>query len=159
MTGKPRSLLFSLVVIVIFALCFSTYMVKANSAGEDQQIKQVINQYFKARYNSFKTLQLGDFSTLTINTSQDSEMQKEFDKLDLEIYHADVFQLRYQSYQYYLDFRNIDIDPTTGKATVDMIEGCDVVFEISAPSISKMRNQKHTLHLQKENGGMENYSR
>jgi hypothetical protein len=95
---------------------------------------------------------LGDFNALTTKPSTNDEIQKEFEKLDLEIYHASVFQLRYQSYQYYLEFRNIEIDPSTNAAKAEVIEDCDVVFEISAPSVSKMRDQQHLISLQKEDG-------
>ncbi len=79
-------------------------------------------------------------------------MQKEFDKLDLEVYKASVFQLKYQSYQYFLDFTDIKIDSSINTATVGLTEGCDIVFEVSSPSVSQMRGQKHIIQLQKESG-------
>jgi hypothetical protein len=77
-------------------------------------------------------------------------MQKEFDKLNLEIIHARRFQLNYLNYKFYLDFINIRIDPVTKSSVVNVTEGRDVIFEISSPVTSKFRNIQHTISLQKE---------
>ena len=156
--NKGKSYIHILSLLLIFiCLCFEPIIVKANSTVsidsiEEQQIYSVINTYFDIRYQSLKNLKLNDFSSLIINSRDDSDMQKELDKLSLDVYHASIFHLRYQDYKYYLDVDNIKIDPTTNTALVDVIEGCDVVFEISAPTVSKIRNINHIISLQKVNG-------
>ncbi len=141
--------------MAIFAVYSSTYIAKANAAGvtqkEDyQQIKEVITKYFDTRYKSFQSFNLGDFSGLTKNNP---EMQKEIDKMNLQLFHASTFHLRYQNYHILLDFGNIIINQLAEMASVNIVEGSDVVFE-NAPSkqpTSKMRNQTHLIGLQKEN--------
>ena len=85
--------------------------------------------------------------------------RSEFDKLEIELNHAKFYHLRYLQYEYFLDFKDISIDLFDEMATVSVLEGHDVEFEISReiskaePVISKMRNLLHSIELRKENGG------
>lgn len=142
---------------IIIGLNFQAFNVSAASSGtsdnvDKQQIENTINNYFEARYQSFKNLKLNNFDMMIANVSQNKDMQQELDKLDLEVYHASVFQLGYRDYKYYLNFDDITIDFTNETAKAAVIEGSDVVFEISAPLVSNMRNMNHAINLEKENG-------
>jgi hypothetical protein len=136
----------------LFSLSIKANAFLSNETIDTQQIKKIIDSYFDARGKSFNNLKLEDFDALIFASTSNSVMQTELEKLDLEIYHADLFQLRYQTYKYYLDFESIEFNLTTDIATINIIEGRDVVFEISAPTISKFRNVHHTILLKKENG-------
>lgn len=67
-----------------------------------------------------------------------------------------MYHLRYLEYEYYLDFEDISIDLVNHEAIVSVIEGHDVIFEISKeisksdPTVSSMRNLQHTVVLRKE---------
>lgn len=157
MNRKYKFLLVLLAAITIVGLCFSTYIVKAKFPGtakseDEQQIKKVINQYFETRYVAHKRLQLDSFDMMIADQSANSEMQKEIDKINLEIYHATVFQLQYQSYQFFLDYGKVEIDSKSNTASVELIEGSDVVYQTFAPTVSEMRNMQHSILLKKENG-------
>lgn len=154
MNTKKRFLLIFLSVVM--TLYFWSSDVKANSSSlnfvqDNQQIKKVINDYFEARYQSLSKLKPNDFSNLIIEPSNNGEMKKEMEKLALQIFHADVFQLSYQNYKFYLDFQETKLNSANDAAIVELTEGCDIVFEISAPEISRIRNIHHTINLQKDN--------
>jgi hypothetical protein len=153
MYATKRFLSIALAFIVVFG-SISPHNVNANSSisSVDQTIKKVINEYFEARYQSINKLKLNDFSALIVDSSVNSKMHKELEKLDLEIYHADLFQLKYLSYKIYLDFGEVKIDLANKSATVEVVEGCDVVFEISSPTISKIGNIHHQIDLVNEKG-------
>ena len=69
-----------------------------------------------------------------------------------------MYHLRYLEYEYYLDFGDILFDSERQSATMPVVEGHDVEFEISreiaknGPVISKMRILRHSITLRKENG-------
>jgi hypothetical protein len=78
--------------------------------------------------------------------------------LNIEIQHAKLNKLGYAEYKYFLDFTEILVDASSQTATVSLLEGHDVVFEISKeisqsqPVVSTMRNLKHTIALRKVQG-------
>ncbi len=68
--NKKLQVFLVLLTIILLGFCFSMYTAKVNAAGvkkldDTQQIKQVINQYFEARYHSFKSLKRDNFNSLT----------------------------------------------------------------------------------------------
>ncbi|MEN6579509.1 MAG: amidase domain-containing protein [Anaerolineaceae bacterium] len=82
----------------------------------------------------------------------ETALDLELNKLEIERYHANVYQLRYVSYKYFLDYSGITIDPLAKTATALVTEGHDVVFEITDPLVSSMRNLEHEINLVKEDG-------
>lgn len=120
---------------------------------ERDQLEKTIRTYFEFRYRSLSTLKLENINEM-VEDSQDGNafLRKEADKLEIEIYHAKRNHLRYIKYGYSLDFKEVSIDPLAQIAHVSVVEGHDVVFEISAPIISSMRNLKHSIILHKKNG-------
>ncbi len=76
----------------------------------------------------------------------------------MELNHARYYHLRYLQYKYFLDYKDILVNSIDKVATVSVMEGHDVEFEISRevsktkPIISKMRNLQHSLILRKDNG-------
>ena len=144
--------IFLSVLLVIAFLPQNAYASSSHATGSDdsQQIKKLINDYFEVRYQSINQLKRGDFSSLITDPYKSGKNQKELDKLDLEIYHANLFQLQYLSYKIYLDFGNLSVDLENNTASVDVVEGRDVVFEVSSPTVSKMRDIHHVINLLKE---------
>lgn len=119
---------------------------------EKEMVKSTVQSYFEARYRTFSNLQLEDFSKMVdIATEGKTFWEPESDKLNVEIYHAKLHHLRYVQYEYFLDFREVTIDASSLSTTVYLVEGHDVVFEVSAPVVSNMRNRPHTISLRKEN--------
>ncbi len=144
----------------ILSIYFGVFRVQANSSmsisvADEQQIKQVINNYFEARYQSFKTLQLSDFAALLISNNDN---QKEIEKLDLNIYQHKVNQLKYQQYTYYLDFGEMSFDSTSALVNIKVTEGSDVLYVNMSPEMTKMRGLEHIVILQKVNGNWKIYS-
>jgi len=77
-------------------------------------------------------------------------VKKEKDKRDIELYIARLFDLRYLSYSYTLDYTTIDIKGD--KATVQLYESHSVVFESLAPDVSKLFDLQHTFTLHNKKG-------
>ncbi len=74
---------------------------------------------------------------------------KEKDKREIELYLASLFDLKYVSYNYTLDYDSIEIK--NNKATIQLRESHTVVFEALAPETSELFNLQHifTLHNKK----------
>jgi len=114
-----------------------TSRIQANSSEpsdttEKNEIQRAIEQYFDARYRSFGSLQLEDLSPMTDNSPQsNSFLNSQSDKLKIEIQNAKLNKLGYADYKYFLDFTEILVDTSSQTATVTLLEGHDVVFEIS----------------------------
>jgi hypothetical protein len=115
---------------------------------EKEEIKQAIETYFESRYRAHTTLQLEGIANVIATTPEANDFRvSELDKLEIELYHTKVNQLRYQYYKFFLDFGDISIDEDSRTATVFVVEGHDVVFESAAPTVSSMRNLKHMIKL------------
>ncbi len=155
MNTQKRIFLVLALLVLSLSVCFGVYQVQASStaalsADDQQQIKQMINNYFEARYQSFQSFQLSNFDTVIVSNR---DMQKELDKLDLMIYQRQLYHLKYQQYQVYVDFGDIRFDPGSATARVNVTEGSDVLFENSSPTPTKMRDLEHLIILQKGKGG------
>jgi hypothetical protein len=151
-----RNLVFILSLLIML-LGVRTSQASANLLGlensiDREMIKTTIRDYFELRYRTFSTLQIEDFNKLVYRAEKGNPLwDLELNKLNIEIYHAKVYHLRYMQYKYYLDFREITIDPSIQSATVSVVEGHDVIFEASAPIVSMMRNRLHKISLKQEN--------
>ena len=77
--------------------------------------------------------------------------------MEIEIKHAKLRKLGYMQYKMFLDFKNF-VFLSSQSAVVTVVEGHDVVFEISKeisktnPIVSKMRNLQHTIAVSKVEG-------
>ena len=65
---------------------------------------------------------------------------------------AKLFKLNYQSYSYSLSYESINFT-SEKEALVTLFESHDVIFEGSAPEVSKMANLKHNITLRKTGKG------
>ena len=120
---------------------------------EENAIKTTIDEYIKLKYEALHTITPQDYSNLVSDAPEaESYLRSELDKQEIEIHHARLNQLRYVQYEYFLDYKQITIDQLSNTATVSVTEGHDVVFEISDPIVSTMRNLEHVITLNKENG-------
>lgn len=117
--------------------------------SDEEKIKATIDAYFTTRYEGQKLLAAQDFSPL-LEDSTSAWVQKEKDKREIELYNAEAFDLKYLSYHYTLAYDSIDVK--NNKATVQLRESHEVVFETIAPEISKMGDLQHifTLHNKKD---------
>jgi len=120
------------------------------SLSDEEQIKAVIDAYFTVRYEGQKSIVAQDFSFL-VQDETSEWVKKERDKREIELYIADLFDLGYQSYEFYLDYDSIKIDGD--QATVQLRESHQVVFNAIAPEVSYMSNLEHTISLIKEKDG------
>lgn len=119
--------------------------------ADEEQIKSVIKQYFDLKYESLHDLKLEDFGHLVSRRNKAQRfLQEETDKREIEIFKADINELRYLKYDYFLEYDSIKIREQTDTAVVTVIEGHDVVFETSPDITSSMRNLKHSIVLRKE---------
>jgi hypothetical protein len=158
----------SFAIILIFVVSiFDLLPVYAGSGQEikvgltdEEEIRKVIQNYFDMRYRSRATYQIEDFRVLSDGSPQsESFVKSETVKLEIEIHNAKLHHLGYTYYEYTLKFSDILIDNEDFSATVSLIEGHDVIFEISEiisdtmPIISKMRNISHTIGLKKTQDG------
>jgi hypothetical protein len=126
---------------------------------EEIEVRDVISAYFETRYRTFTSLQMDGFEKRIANSPEgESFLQAESGKLEVQLKYAELFRLRYIDYEILLDFTDISIDSSEQAATVSVIEGHDVIFEISQdyypldPIVSGMRNLEHEIVLVKEQG-------
>lgn len=162
-----RTLRLSIVtmLIAISFLFIRTIQIKAESSDsgnwvEQNAIKITLETYFESRYRSLSTLQLESFENLTDKSPEGTAfLRSESDKLEVEIQHAKLNHLGYVRYEFFLDFKDVSIDTTNQMAVVSVIEGHNVVFEISEeisktqPVVSSMRNLQHTITMNKDGDG------
>lgn len=150
-----------LIVPIACAMIFGAWTLnaRANQRAEREQIKETVTAYFDMRYRSRQNLVLEDFDGLIDNSSEAKQfLNSETTKLDIEVRHAKANDLGYSQYEYFLDFMDFSIDVGSSIATVKVIEGHDVIFEISKkllpnePILSSMRNRQHTIVVRKTNG-------
>jgi len=139
---KAKIVLLSISVIVLtVSLSLWTKQAQAEWSLEEQLIRETIQTYFDIYYQSYSNLKVEDFGYLVENTTQGySFFASEFDKRDIEIYHAKLHRLRYQNFEYFLDFEDIStVDKNTQIISVTVTVGHDVVYEVSAPRVSSFR--------------------
>jgi hypothetical protein len=118
---------------------------------DEDKIKNVIDTYFKLRYEGQKRLALMDFTSLVEQTPQPQAWaQNELNKREIELYMGINYKLNYLDYEYSLDYQTIQVKDG-GQAVVQLKENHNVVFEVSAPEISRMANQEHTITLHRSN--------
>ncbi|MCD4803084.1 MAG: amidase domain-containing protein [Anaerolineales bacterium] len=129
------------------------------TSAEEGEIMSVITAYFETRYSAFNSLQMDGFKNMIAKSTEGkSFLQAESGKLHVQLKYAELFRLRYEDYEFFLDFKDISIDSSERVATVSVIEGHDVIFEKFKeynpldPTVSKMRNLEHTIVLGKEQG-------
>ncbi|MFZ5921288.1 MAG: amidase domain-containing protein [Chloroflexota bacterium] len=120
---------------------------QSSNLSEEDKIKSAISAYFTTRYESQRLLESQDFSPVLENATLEW-VRKEMDKREIELYIATLFGLRYLSYNYTLDYDSIKI--TSYKAVVHLRESHNVVFETSAPVVSKLGNLPHIITLRKK---------
>jgi hypothetical protein len=152
------------IVTLMAVIGFWTVQARAGQSGsidliEQEQIKATIHDYFDMRYHTLSTLETGDLNSLFENFNKGiSYPMQEKDKMEIELHHAKLYLLGYSEYKYFLDYKDISIDIASQTAIVSLLEGHDVVFEISQeiskdkPIVSSMRNLHHRIGLQKHNG-------
>lgn len=110
--------------LLIIGTILSVLTVKANeeSSAEEEQIREIIIAYFETRYRSISTLKLENFESMVDTSPQGSEFFKsETEKLEIEIHHAELHQLRYLKYDYFIDFKDISINTLNQMATVSLV--------------------------------------
>jgi len=150
-----------LMVMLIAVLVFWAVHVRAGQIEiadlvDQEQIKDTVQDYFEMRYHYLSTLQSKDFGSLFAKIVQENSFhEQEKEKMEIELYHAELYGLKYVEYEYALDFRDVSIDIISQTANVSLFEGHDIVFEVSLeiskdkPIISSMRNLHHSIGLQK----------
>jgi len=116
--------------------------------SDEEKIKTAIDAYFTTRYEGQELLAAQDFSPVLEDNSL-AWIQKEKDKREIELYLASLFDLKYVTYNYTLDYDSIEIK--NNKATILLRESHTVVFEALAPEPSELFNLPHvfTLHNRK----------
>jgi hypothetical protein len=117
--------------------------------SDEQEISALLSEYFELKYQIFHHLTMIDLSDYWIQTDT---YQAEISKLQLELAHAQHYNLGIAEYEYYLEYEDWIIDPMLGTAQLKVIEGHDIVFQISKPIVSSQRNVYHRIDLERENG-------
>lgn len=187
MTNYKRFQFITIAVILLFIVTFAS-SANAHSLGSSVQIvtntptvqgenlseietiiydeiKSVIQSYFESRYHAFSTSQLDDFRNLVSNMpGANSFLKSELVKLEIELKRNQDYQLGWTDYEYFLNYTDISIANNGQTAIVNVIEGYDVIYEISrefnntSPVVSKLRGIEHTITMQKENSQWKIYS-
>lgn len=153
----------SVFLFFLLGVVFPSAVIRTGAASTNQleiaAIKETIEAYFEHRYYAHQTLQLESFESLIGETAEaQAFLQVESGKLMFEIQHLKHSQLRYIDHNFFLDYLDVLMDGTGNLAVVSLLEGHDVVFEISEksgllnPPLSKMRNLHHLITLRKEKG-------
>lgn len=126
---------------------------------EQEVLKTVIQSYFDVRYLMFNSLQVDGFDDLVSDKPDAKDfLDAELGKLAVQIKHRRLNNLRYVNYKYFLDYRNIVVDSSTQVVTISLIEGNEVIYELSAkanpeaPIVSHLSGIEHTIILREEDG-------
>jgi hypothetical protein len=114
-----------------------------------EKIKAVIDAYFVLRYEGMKVLEEQDLSTLLEDIILEW-VGKEKDRREVEIFMATLTGLKYQSYQFVLDYDSIEIKGN--KAVVQLQESNEVVYETMAPEVTQLAGLQHTFVLHSKRG-------
>lgn len=151
--------LFSVTILVLIIMSLNLQPAIAitrdslSRSDEEAAIEAQIDAYIKLKYETMHTLVPQDFSSLVGDSREaKSFLQSEMEKRKIELYHARLNQLRYIQYDYSLSIQDIVFNPSLDRAVVKLIENHDIVFEISAPIVSSMRNLSHEIKLEKQQG-------
>ena len=117
--------------------------------GNEEKIKAAIDAYFTTRYEGQKTLDAQDYSILvSAKTVAQEWLHKEKDKQEIEIFQGKTFDLKYLDYKYTLNYENIEISGNT--ASVLLFENNEVIYSLSAPTVTRLANLRHALSLEFE---------
>ncbi|PKO11820.1 MAG: hypothetical protein CVU39_27210 [Chloroflexi bacterium HGW-Chloroflexi-10] len=142
--------------IILILICLCLIASPASTVGaqstDSETLRAAIQHYFELRYQSMSDLTPLELSDLLADTSAAAEFWKgEQEKLVIQHAHARQFGLRYIRAEFQLDYQWIDLISRASRkqVVVELFEGHDVVFEITQPEVSRMRNQKHVLVWQK----------
>jgi len=120
-----------------------------STLSDEDKIKNVIDTYFRLRYESQKLLEPQDFSFLSDDGPKTRNWaQREQDKREIELYVASTYRLNYVKYEYFLDYDDIEVENEV-EATVRLRESHEVVFEAIAPEVSKLSGLEHVITLNK----------
>jgi len=127
--------------------------------AEQEVLKRVIESYFDIHYLTFNTLQLPHFGDL-VSDQPDGQafLEAELRKLALEIKYSILNGSRYVHYKYFLDYRDIVVDPSSQIVTITLIENNEIIFQNSVsgdlqnPHVAQMSGNKHTIMLRQEEG-------
>lgn len=160
--NKSKIIFLTIIVVLVIGIPRAwTTKARANdmaiiSSDDKEEIITTVTAYFELRYRSHSNLQLEDFRGFVEETpTGDNFLTSESEKLEIELNHAKMYNLRYLDYTYNLEFGEFLVDSEEHYVTVSVIEGHDVEFEISKeisqyePIISKMRNLQHSIVLRK----------
>jgi hypothetical protein len=126
---------------------------------EQQVLKRAIESYFDIHYLTFNTLQVPDFGDL-VSDQPDARafLDAELRKLALEIKYSILNGSRYVDYKYFLDYRNLVVDPSTQIVTITLIVNDEIIFQNSVagnlqnPLVAQRTGEKHTIMLRQEDG-------
>ncbi|HQV92959.1 MAG TPA: amidase domain-containing protein [Anaerolineales bacterium] len=187
---KPKHVAFVIMSLVAMLLIVGNWVtpVQANSTGivtptgtpttgvvslresasveQQEELKSVIYAYFDIRYQALSVsqsvnFQVNGFGGLASNRPDARAfLDAELGKLAVEIRRAELYELKYMDYVYFLDFRNFAVDGFTQTALVSVIEEHDVIYENVAastlegeePIVSHLYNREHAITLRKEDG-------
>ncbi len=129
------------------------------SLQDQTEIRQLISAYFEARYQSFHRLELQNLDGFKAHTPEsEAFFTQEEAKLRRMMSTGKANRLGYVRYAYTLDYTAVSVNVASQRATVTLVEGCDVVYQISQdlrpddPIVSLLRGRKHTIVLEKMDG-------
>lgn len=146
----------------------STLITDPNGQGEpiseeqQKELKVVIQAYIEIRYSALSSshpygFRLDGFGNLvSIEPDGKAFLDAELGKLALEIKYAELNRSRYVDYKYFLDFSNFSMDPISQLVTASVVEGNEIIYEISAetdptnPHVAQMSGLTHTIVLRKK---------
>lgn len=133
-------------------------------AEEQEELKNIVRAYIDIRYRALSVSGSDDFKrtgfgSLISETHEARDfLSEEMAKLAVEVRRAELNGLRYADYKYFLDFRSIAVDPSTQTATILVVEGSEVIFEISVelkpekPTVTYSGGVEHIIVLRRING-------
>ncbi len=137
-----------LILTIFFLMAFSSYAL-AKPLTDQQEVKNVIDQYFTLKYDSFKDNVPRDISPL-IEDKDNSFLAYEKERL---IYLTDFYSkigVHYTDYILKLSYDSINVSGLN--ATVLLKEGHDVYFSSAPNSKASLSGLEHKIILSKSSG-------
>lgn len=135
-----------ILILVLTPQSASYAQVEAANLGEYQDVEKALYDYFDTKYRLF--LDGSSIDELSLFESIESGKRfPEVSKLHVELEHADLYDLRYKSYTFWLNIESVDNSNNGDEVNVILKESHEVIFNATAPVVSKMWDLIHNITL------------
>lgn len=153
---KSSKLIFLLILLVVVCLIGAgisePFYFGGASDADQADIKNAIYKFFSMRYETLKSNEMLNFSSIAEITNESKDWaNEEQDKREIENYIQKTWAIKIQDYRFYLDYKSISVNQNI--ALVILIERNEVVYASNPLSPAASANIIHEISLKRTKGG------